>query len=124
MNIRRSYEGKQFANPGDVVEELREFARGMQSHVSDRKEEFDKIVNHWNREDDYPDLEDKLASVREDKEEDYWVCVDAHDSGEMTSGKTELATTDIDHLANETRRDLILEHTSIDTVEAVAFTSS
>ena len=120
--LRDYYEGKQFANPQDVVEELREFARGMQSHVSDRKDEFDELVETWTREDDYPSLEDSLRSIREDKEEDYWVCVDAHDLGERTPGETELATTDIDDLANEDRKELIIGNTSIDSVQALAFT--
>lgn len=118
------YEGKQFANPRDVVKDLREFGRGMESHVSNRKDEFDELVKLRPREDDYPNLENDLRSIREDKEEDYWVCVDAHDLGERTPGKTELATTDIDDLANEDRKELIIEKTSIDSVEAVAFTSS
>lgn len=120
--LRDYYEGKQFANPQDVVEELREFARGMQSHVSDRKDEFDELVETWTRENDYPSLEDSLRSIREDKEEDYWVCVDAHDLGERTPGETELATTDIDDLANEERKELIIGNTSIDSVQALAFT--
>lgn len=120
--LKYYYEGKQFSNPQDIVEELREFARGMQSHVSNRKDEFDKLVETWTREEDYPVLEDSLRSIRDDKEEDYWVCVDAHDLGERTPGETELATTDIDDLANEDRKRLIIENTSIDSVQALAFT--
>jgi hypothetical protein len=116
------YEGRQFANPIDVVEDLREFARGMESHITDRKDEFDEIVEMWSREDDYPDLEDSLRDIRDDKEEDFWVCVDAHDLGERTQGETELATTDIDDLASEDRIELITGNTSIDSVMALAFT--
>lgn len=120
--LRDYYEGKQFANPRDVVKDLREFARGMESHVSDRKDEFDELVDLWNRDVEYPDLEDGLRSIQEDKEEDYWVCVDAHDLGERTPDETELATTDIEDLASEERKELIVDETSIDSVEAVAFT--
>ncbi|QLH76668.1 hypothetical protein HZS55_04835 [Halosimplex rubrum] len=122
--LKHYYEGKQFANPRDVVDDLREFARGMESHVSSRKDEFDELVEIWTREEDYPDLEESLRSIREDKEEDYWVCVDAHDLGERTSDETELATTDLDDLANGNRQKLIIENTSVDSVEAVAFTGS
>jgi len=120
--LRDYYEGKQFANPRDVVADLREVARGMQSHVSERKDEFDDLVESWTREVDYPDLKGALGRIREDKEEDYWVCVDAHDLGERTAGETELATTDIDDLANEERRELIVGKTSVDSVAAVAVT--
>lgn len=122
--LREYYDGKQFANPRDVVEELREFARGMESHVSNRKDEFDELVEFWAREDDYPKLGDALENIREDKEEDYWVCVDAHDLGERTPGDTELATTDVDDLANEDRRELIIENTAVDSVAAIAFTGN
>lgn len=118
------YEGRQFANPRDVVADLREFVRGMQSHVTDRKDDFDELVEMWSREEDYPGLEDSLRDIREDKEEDFWVCVDAHDLGERTEGETELATTDIDDLASEDRIELITENTSIDSVKALAFTGS
>ncbi|CQH64113.1 uncharacterized protein HHUB_4281 (plasmid) [Halobacterium hubeiense] len=122
--LKAYYEGKQFANARDVVEELRDFARGMESHVSDRKKEFDRLVVQWNREEDYPDLHDALKDIREDKEEDYWVCVDAHDLAKRTSGSTELATTDIDDLANDGRESLIVNETEIDSVSGVAITGS
>lgn len=119
--LKAYYDGKQFANPADVVKDLREFARGMQSHVSERKEKFDELVEPWTRKEEYPDLEDYLASIRADKEEDFWICVDAHDLAARTQGETELATTDVDDLANENRRELIVENTAIDSVEAVVF---
>jgi len=117
------YNGKQFAYPRNVASDLRDFARGMESHVSERKEEFDELVEIWEREDEYPELENCLGDIRLDKEEDYWVCVDAHDLGVKTSGETELATVDVDDLASEEREELITRETSIDAVRSLAVTS-
>lgn len=106
----------------ELKEQLRELARSMRSLALGRKEEFDEIVNLWVREDEYPEVEDGLQEIREAKEEDMWVCVDAHDLAVRKSGETELGTTDFQDFIRDGRRELILDVTALDDVVGIGMT--
>lgn len=107
----------QFINKYELTERLRSLAEDIEQNASDKKAEFDRKVNLWDRDDKYQSVQEELEEIRQEKEEDMWVCIDAHDLAVKTSNSTtELATCDISDFIRNGRRDLILQATQIDDV--------
>lgn len=94
----------------ELKTQLRDLARDIEQLSLTRKQEFDELVHEWEREDEYPDVEEALSEI---KGEDMWVCIDAHDLAVNKEDETELATTDPKDMVKNGREDLILENTSI-----------
>ncbi|GCF13232.1 hypothetical protein Harman_11670 [Haloarcula mannanilytica] len=108
-----------FVRKHELTERLRDLANDIESRAEKRKSDFDDYVGIWARSEDYPDVQDALKQIKESKEEDMWVCIDAHDLAVNTDGETVLATTDANDFINNGRRDLILDSTAIDEIEPV-----
>lgn len=117
------YEGLSSASVKRILDEIREIAREIESTAYARFSEMVGMVTLWSRAEAYPTVQTALAEIRRSKEEDLWICIDAHDLAERVDGHTELATTDFNDLIDGGRRELILEHTSLDDVVGVGVTS-
>jgi len=94
----------------ELKNQLRDLARDIEQLSLDRKEEFDELVQEWERGGEYPDVEKALSEI---EGEDMWVCIDAHDLAVNKENETELATTDPKDMVDNGREDLILKNTSI-----------
>lgn len=112
----------QFISQRELAGRLRNLARDIDQIAVNRKKELDDMVNVWERTSEYPEVESALSEIKEDKEEDLWICIDAHDLAVRTDGVTELGTTDLDDLVRDGRKQLILEATAIDDVVPLAGT--
>lgn len=106
-----------------ILDEIREIAREIESTAHARFSEMEGMVTLWSRAEAYPTVQTALDEIRSSKEEDLWICIDAHDLAEHIDGHTELATTDFKDLIDGGRRELILEHTSLDDVVGVGVTT-
>lgn len=106
----------QFINKYELTEKLRDLAEDIETRAQERKSKFDAIVEMWERDEDHPTIQSDLDEIREDKEEDMWICIDAHDLAVNTPGTTDLATTDLDDFIRDGRKELILEATAIDDI--------
>lgn len=103
----------------EVTEELRTVARDVETRAADRKEELYRRFQSWIRIASHEQVQEKLDSLRERDEEDFWVCIDAHDVAANVEGATELATNNPSDFAHEEIRSSILEHTAIDSIRLV-----
>lgn len=103
-----------------LKQRLRDLARDIERLAEERKDEFDDQVALWERERDYPNIRDQLEEIEKEKEEDVWICIDAHDLATRTDGYTELATTDLSDFIRGGRKRLILESTDLDEVVPIA----
>lgn len=106
-----------------ILDEIREIAREIESTAHTRFSEMEGMVTLWSRAEAYPTVQTALDEIRSSKEEDLWICIDAHDLAERVDRHTELATTDFNDLIDGGRRELILEHTSLDDVIGVGVTT-
>lgn len=122
--LRDYYREKNFISVGEIQEELRELAREIEARADSKHEQFISEINLWEREQDYPEVQKGLKEIKQDKEEDFWICIDAHSLAANKSGYTELGTTDEDDLGNANRQKLITDVTALDEVENVAVTLS
>ena len=120
--LRDYYDNISISSVYQVKDELRGLTRELDKLAEERKEEFDERVQIWTREKEYSHLEEDLGALKADDEEDYWVCVDAHDFADRTDGETELATNNPSDYGENSHGPAILEHTAIDTIEIVAVT--
>jgi len=99
---------------------LRNLARDINSMAEERKDDFDALVTLWERETAYPGVRDNLAEIEDEKEEDLWICIDAHDLAVHKDGHTELATTDLSDFIRGDKKQLILGATALNDVIPVA----
>lgn len=106
----------------ELKSRLRDLARDIDKIAVDRKNEFDELVDVWERDNDHEDIHDGLTEIRDDKEEDFWICISAHDLANNLDGHTELATTDLSDLGNDGRKQLICDITALDDVVPLAET--
>lgn len=106
-----------------ILKELREIAREIESNAHERLTEIEGVASLWKRSEDYPSVQTALGDIRQSKEEDLWICIDAHDLAERVDGHTELATTDFKDLIDRGRRELIIDNTSLDDVVGVGVTT-
>lgn len=120
--LLRWYEGEvpQFIARMELVDRLRNMARDIDQMAVERKKKLDEMTTIWERDSDYPEIQSALSEIREDKEEDLWICIDAHDLAVRTEDRTELGTTDLNDLIRDGRRDLIVDETEIDDVISLA----
>lgn len=95
----------------NLEEKLREVAHDMEGIALKRKEEFDEMVETWERNEEYLGIESKLSEF---PNEDRGVCLDGHDLATKREGHTELATTDPKDFKYNGREDLLLSSTNID----------
>jgi hypothetical protein len=109
----------QFIGKYELTERLRNLAEDIESRALTRKEQLDQHVEVWNREDEYTGIQDSLSEVREEKEEDMWICIDAHDLADNKSGETILATTDPGDFIRDGRKELILGATALDDIKPI-----
>lgn len=109
----------QFITKYELTEKLRNLAGDIEQRAMDRKSDFDDHVEIWERDsnEDYPEVQADLRELREDKEEDMWVCIDAHDLAKNVDGQTILATTDLNDFIREGRREMILNATALDKIQ-------
>lgn len=122
--LRDYYDDQSLISVGEITEEMRELARRIESNALSRFKTFDRKVNHWERNDEHVNVQTSLDEIRNDDEEDFWICIDAHDVASRVSGHTELATTDLNHLVRNGRKELIVDNTDLEDVVPVAVTSS
>jgi hypothetical protein len=102
-----------------VARQLRGIARDIEQLAEERKEELYPLLHEWARLSRYPDLHEKLAGLKRDDEEDFYVVLDAHDVASNLDGETDLATTNPADFGESGYRSEILEHTEIDNIELV-----
>lgn len=95
----------------EVQDRLRYLARDIERRAYRRKEEFDTLVILWEREDEYPEVENKLPDM---SVEDMFVCIDAHDLAVRKEADAELATTDKSDFIESGRKERILEATALE----------
>ncbi len=104
----------------ELEDRLRSLAREIEELALFRKDEFDELVYHWERQGEYPDLEASLSAIHTS---DRGMCVDAHDLAAHKTAGTELATTNPRDFVDEGHRDLILQHTALEDVVSLAVRS-
>jgi hypothetical protein len=101
----------------ELTERLRNLARDIEKIAIENRESLMEQVVVWERDTDYPDINDSLTEIPWD---DRRICLDAHDVAEVTSYVTELATTNPTDLVDDGYRNLILEWTSLEDVVSLA----
>lgn len=107
--------------PADRLEEqLRGIARGIEQNAIQKKMKIDKIVNLWEREQEYPELEEILSEIHE---EDRMICIDAHDLARYKENDTVLATANPSDFVRDGHREMIRAETEIHDVVSLAVTS-
>lgn len=109
----------QFINKYELTDRLRNLADDIEARAQTQKSKFDRHINFWEREDDHRSVQRDLQEVKDDKEEDFWICIDAHDLAANTQGPTELATTDVNDFVRDGREELILEATAVDNIKPI-----
>lgn len=117
--LRDYYEDLSHTSVHEIEDDLRGLARELDKFTRRRKGRFDSQVERWTRDTEYPGLAETLSELRESEEEDYWVCIDAHDLACRTSGTTELATNNPADFGDQAYGQTIKQHTNIDTIEIV-----
>lgn len=115
--LRDYYNDLSHTSIHEVEKDLRGLSRELDKLVRRRKEKFDSRVNSWTRESQYPELETNLGNLKQEEEEDYWVCVDAHDLAHRTPGTTELATNNPADFGEDAYGPIIRQYTDIDTIK-------
>lgn len=115
--LRDYYDDLSYTSVHEIETDLRGLSRELDKLVKRRKDEFDTHVKTWTRETEYPKLETDLNELRRGEEEDYWVCVDAHDLACRTSGTTELATNNPSDFGEEAYGPLIRRQTDVDAIK-------
>jgi hypothetical protein len=100
-----------------LQERLRGIARSIDVNATKRREELESILQIWKREDEFPDVDEALASIHE---QDRLICIDAHSLALNQDGETELATTNPNDFVRNGHRKLILKHTALSDVESLA----
>lgn len=120
--LRDYYDGLSVSSVYEVKEELRGLAREMETLVDERKNDFDEMVTLWTREDDYSRLHDDLSALKSEDNEDFWVCVDAHDLAHRTEETTVLATNNPSDFGPQSHGETILASTALDDIDIVAVT--
>lgn len=100
-----------------LQERLRGIARSIDVNATKRREELVSILQIWEREDEFPDVDEALASIHK---QDRLICIDAHSLALNREGDTELATTNPNDFVRNGHRELILEHTALSEVETLA----
>jgi hypothetical protein len=106
-----------FIQFGELTDRLRSLARDIEQNASENRESLMQTTEVWERDNDYPDVNDALSEVPWD---DRRICLDAHDVAEVTDQMTELATTNPTDLVDNGYRELILEQTSLECVVSLA----
>lgn len=104
----------------EVVEDLREFARDVESVALQRKEDLDSTVEEWVCRDSHRELRSDLSMIHD---EDRRICVEAHDLACHVDGRTEFATVNPRDFLDDGREERILEATEIDAIRDLAIRS-
>lgn len=125
------YRGRTGQDVYVVTKELRNLARDLEQRAEQRKEVLYAELQSWLRIDSHEAVQEQLEPLRQRDEEDFWVCIDAHDIAANIAGDTELATTDpkdfgaelvgsdSSHVEIETMDELILAVTALSNIEFV-----
>lgn len=94
----------------DLIDRLRDLARDIEQNALSNYDWLMDKSTIWEREKDYPDIEENLNEIPGD---DRRICIDAHDVAETTEQETELATANPKDFTRGGNRELILNHTRI-----------
>lgn len=100
-----------------VINRLRDLARDIEQNAVENRSELMQKVEVWERDEDYPDIDQNLTDIPWD---DRRICLDAHDVATLTDYLIELATTNPTDLVDDGYRELILEETSLQDVISLA----
>lgn len=100
----------------EITKNLRNIARDLEQRAEARKNTLYPRLNGWIRFDQHLDIQDVLKPLRIKDEEDFWICIDAHDIAVNIDGKTELATTNPSDFGIDEIQELILEETAVDEI--------
>lgn len=118
--LRDYYNGKAGHSVYEVTEGLRDIQQEIEQLATKRKDTLFPMLHGWLRFDQHEDVQEALAELKADDEEDFWVCIDAHDVAVHLDGSTELATTNPTDFAEIGHKDTILAHTALDEIQIVA----
>lgn len=118
------YQGRIGQNVYEVTNELRNLAGDIEQRAEERREVLYPHLMGWIRIDSHNVVQERLEPLRERDEEDFWICIDAHDIAANIDGETELATTNPSDFGVDEIEELILEHTELDNIEFVFVSSS
>lgn len=101
----------------EIINRLRNLARDIEQNAVENRSELMQQVQVWERDEDYPDIDENLTDLPWD---DRRICIDAHDVATLTDYLTELATTNPTDLVDDGYREMILEETAIQDVVSLA----
>lgn len=118
--LRDYYNGKEGEPVYLVTEGLRDIQQEIEQVSRKRKDILYPKLHGWLRFDQHEDVQDALTGLKVDDEEDFWVCIDAHDVAVNLEGRTELATTNPADFGDIGYKEEILENTAIDDIRIVA----
>lgn len=113
------YQGKEGETVYQIARTLRSIVRDMEQRAEERRETLYPHLLGWLRIDAHEDIQDELEPLRRRDEEDFWICIDAHDIAANVTGETELATNNPSDFGHADIEDLILEVTAIDNIEYI-----
>lgn len=103
-----------FAQQNELIKDLREFARDIETVAIQRKQDLNSLVEEWTQQEKHKEVISCLAMIhREDRQ----ICIEAHDLACCTDGKTEFATVNPQDFIDDGREEAILETTEIDTIQ-------
>lgn len=114
------YDGKEDETVYSVTEGLRDLQQEIEQIADKRKSELLPMLQGWIRFAQHEDVQENLSGLKAADEEDFWICIDAHDLASSIDGETELATPNPADFGKSGYRDEILEHTAIDSIRIVA----
>lgn len=122
--LRDYYQGREGQSVYEVTEGLRDLQQEIEQNAECRKSELYPMIHGWIRFAEHADVQDALKDLKEDDEEDFWICIDAHDLAATLEGETELATPNPVDFGEIGYKDEILKHTAIDDIRIVAVSRS
>lgn len=118
--LRDYYDEKEGKSVYIVTEGLRDIQQEIEQMARRRKEKLYPKLHGWLRFDQHEDVQGALSGLKKDDEEDFWVCLDAHDVAANLEGRTELATTNPADFGDTGYKKEILENTALDDIKVVA----
>lgn len=114
------YDGKEGETVYNITEGLRDIQQEIEQTAEKRKSELYPMLQGWIRFAQHEDVQENLSGLKAEDEEDFWICIDAHDLAASIEGKTELATPNPADFGENGYQDEILEYTAIDSIRIVA----
>lgn len=110
-------EVSQFVQRDQLIKNIRELARDIESRSLQRKRNLDTLIEEWRPQDSYPEVQSTLSMIHH---QDLQLCIQAHDLACHNDGGVEFATANPQDFVDDGRMDVILEVTEIDNIRNLA----